>query len=358
MATSGVGGASRRRGAGRDAGSIVNAAAFQDHLARNLHMPTLAPAYRTGVGAGRGRRKQAAPPARAQPSTLEEELDIRLGLKIEEEREEKVGPKLSLAQKRGLAPAPPPRLTADEWKATKAAAIVRSCGGDCPICMENLGADDQVILSCSHVFHKACLRSFEVFSQSKVCPLCRRESYEKRLFPEGRLIYYHECALKLQALYRGHLARKEYAKLQELYPPQDPNRRKKFFEKKLGKLTDSYVKEQEETEDEIEKLFSEIDKTLKKSRKLFGTAPPVSAAKALEDSLWELAERKAREREDEDCAICLQQLKGKQGVLLDCSHYFHAQCLSALEAFTADMPVHHCPICRGVYKKKNMRIDS
>lgn len=37
----------------------------------------------------------------------------------------------------------------------------------------------QTLLSCSHTFHRACLRSFEMFSGSRICPLCRTNDYEK-----------------------------------------------------------------------------------------------------------------------------------------------------------------------------------
>ncbi len=42
-----------------------------------------------------------------------------------------------------------------------------------------------VLLSCSHVFHCGCLRSFEEFQECKSeikCPVCRVENYEKRLW--------------------------------------------------------------------------------------------------------------------------------------------------------------------------------
>ena len=43
----------------------------------------------------------------------------------------------------------------------------------------------QVLLSCSHVFHRVCLRSVERFSGKKSCPLCRFTDYQTRLIYEG-----------------------------------------------------------------------------------------------------------------------------------------------------------------------------
>lgn len=69
---------------------------------------------------------------------------------------------LTLAQKRGLVACPPPRLTRDDWDRCEQQAEAR---GDltypCSICREAFGVKEQVILSCSHVFHLDCISSFE-----------------------------------------------------------------------------------------------------------------------------------------------------------------------------------------------------
>lgn len=63
---------------------------------------------------------------------------------------------------------------------------------DCPICLTALAAGgpapapwETVLLSCSHVFHHACLRALEEFSLGEstpfhACPLCR-SCYQKRV---------------------------------------------------------------------------------------------------------------------------------------------------------------------------------
>jgi hypothetical protein len=45
----------------------------------------------------------------------------------------------------------------------------------CPICMEKFTSGEEVLLSCGHIFHKVCLRSFENFMKTAdmACPLCR-----------------------------------------------------------------------------------------------------------------------------------------------------------------------------------------
>lgn len=129
-----------------------------------------------------------------------------------------IAPKLSLAQQRGLVPAPAALLSTAEWDAvelrakrradeeaaaaaaaatkvstaTHGAASVTASGaatgaarcssavasaastlaheangryclsiGTCPICMEEFGLREQVLLSCSHLFHRSCIESFE-----------------------------------------------------------------------------------------------------------------------------------------------------------------------------------------------------
>lgn len=61
----------------------------------------------------------------------------------------------SLAQKLGVAPKPSPPLTEKEWKEVEKKAEKRKDHEQpCPICMEPFKFSPQVILSCSHVFHK------------------------------------------------------------------------------------------------------------------------------------------------------------------------------------------------------------
>lgn len=69
---------------------------------------------------------------------------------------------LTLAQKRGLVACPPPKLSRDEWdRCEKQAEDRGDLAHPCSICRELFGTKEQVILSCSHVFHLDCLTSFE-----------------------------------------------------------------------------------------------------------------------------------------------------------------------------------------------------
>lgn len=65
------------------------------------------------------------------------------------------GTSLTLAQQLGLVPAPVPKLTGEQWSAVRERARARGDAQEpCPICQEEFKDSEQVLLSCSHVFHK------------------------------------------------------------------------------------------------------------------------------------------------------------------------------------------------------------
>ena len=68
----------------------------------------------------------------------------------------------TLAQRRGLIKAPPRLLTEQQWSLSQARSAARQDSHrECSICCEHFGMEEQVLLSCSHVFHKQCITSFE-----------------------------------------------------------------------------------------------------------------------------------------------------------------------------------------------------
>lgn len=76
------------------------------------------------------------------------------------------------------APSTVGTATAVALSATTIFGMLRRCGasvrqfGRSPSAVHHV-LSLQVLLSCSHVFHKACLSSFERFTGAKSCPLCR-----------------------------------------------------------------------------------------------------------------------------------------------------------------------------------------
>ena len=84
----------------------------------------------------------------------------------------------TLAQRRGIAPpaAKVVTLTPLEWTAIECNIRQRSDPESCcPICMDGFNQGHEVLLSCSHMFHRSCLTSFEKFMKNGVltCPICR-----------------------------------------------------------------------------------------------------------------------------------------------------------------------------------------
>ena len=95
-----------------------------------------------------------------------------------------------------------------------------------------------------------------------------------------------------------------------------------------------------------------------------------------EDAFWSKILATARGREDDDCAICLCELRGpadegddrsstnlsssstaRRLVLLNCTHVFHEPCLSAYENFNV-YDVQLCPTCRTAYRKRVMDMSN
>ncbi len=96
-------------------------------------------------------------------------------------RNKKFLQKLTFAEKVGVQKIKKFPLSINQWKELEEKTVERGDHiNECPICMEKLKDRESVILSCSHVFHKVCLRNFEKFTSVNKCPICRCEKYEKK----------------------------------------------------------------------------------------------------------------------------------------------------------------------------------
>ncbi|XP_032763089.1 RING finger protein 32 isoform X3 [Rattus rattus] len=293
----------------------VSAVALQDHILRDLQLGHLSVAdpCKTKVQKKENKSKSLRRDSAAMVDTgLRKTAE---GPKGEDPEKEYVldptPPPLTLAQKLGLLALPPLPLSSDEWEKVKQRSLLQ---GDsmqpCPICKEEFELQPQVLLSCSHVFHRACLQAFEKFTNRKTCPLCRKNQYQTRVIHDGARLFRVKCATRIQAYWRGYIVRKWYRNLRKMIPPTDAKLRRKFFEEK------------------------------------------------------------AAHHEIYECSICLTPLffhcDGRQAaagtssqhpretVLLSCAHLFHNACLLALEEFSLgdNAPFHVCPLCRSCYQKK------
>lgn len=93
---------------------------------------------------------------------------------------------LTMAQSRGLVAAPRPPavepLQTFEWESIEKGLAARQ-DAYCPICMEGFNRGFEVLLSCSHMYHRSCLQSFEKFMKTaeRSCPICRTTNYQKKI---------------------------------------------------------------------------------------------------------------------------------------------------------------------------------
>ncbi|XP_024393093.1 uncharacterized protein [Physcomitrium patens] len=229
----------------------------------------------------------------------------------------------------------------------------------CPICLERFGLKkQQVILSCSHAFHKLCLQSFEKFSRIRCCPICRAEPYQKNVHVALSKAL---CAERIQSAFRGYYVRKKYSHLL-------PCRRQCFL-KMLASSTDHLLGQLGVQDKEIDELFKEIDETVSKTNQDIHDAQQ-KASQALTHLIvencvpevdWQAVITKAEERYDRDCPICIAPMQqgGKPLSWLSCSHMFHRGCISAFEAYnTISERISQCelscPICRANYQRLDM----
>ena len=311
---------------------------------------------------------------------------------------------LSLAQRLNLVSKPEQPLTVDKWAEVQKASDARQDSDrPCSICLEDFCTRPQLLLSCSHVFHEECLRSYERFSSHKHCPLCRRSSYQARLHTGGIRVWKNKCASRIQKLFRGYSARKAAFDLVKGSGDVSahPALRRKFVSKQVSNITSQIEEQQKETESEIDKLFAELDSNISASRtqmrenlqsleELHGRAPvqltqeDIPASKSDVDSEinesnpWLRAKRDVVKRNDDDCPICFsamgilkknkvsdsavhcqpvstrnkneEQLDRRPVMLLSCSHVFHAACLRSFESFKVFEDL-TCPMCRSGYEK-------
>ncbi|XP_005094019.1 RING finger protein 32 [Aplysia californica] len=291
---------------GTDGSSLtLTAVALQDHWSRALSLGPnfgprkvgLGPAARArhkpqaksviDTGLNRGKRKQAKEEGQEKEYVLDEKL-----------------PPLTLAQKFGLVHAPKPLLSEQEWNHVKAKSNQRDDSGEpCVICKEDFGLQEQVLLSCTHVFHRACLQAFERFTGKKTCPMCRHEQYQTRVIHEGARMHKHKSATRIQSQWRGYVVRCWYKQLRATVPPKDPMLRKKFYEEKLSSIVDRMIKSLDMN---MAQFLQEIDSSVQQSRAVFSQWD--ATHHVIDTPEWEQIQLKAVQRGETNCPICLTEL--------------------------------------------------
>lgn len=343
-------------------GEVWRAVALQAHLLGKPPRPV-----RTRSASAhtqeRGLRSQAAEPCRSAPSAGFRHAELDYDEKLRRHQAS-----LSLAQRMGLVAEPAQPLTSVQWEHVKHASDSRQDSEvPCSICLEDFRTRPQVILSCSHVFHGECLRSFERFAGKRHCPLCRCPYFDATIHHSGLMVWRKKCASRIQRAWRGYTSRKEL--FNEL---RDPNIRKeapalhrRCCGKALQALGGKLEKACEDHEDALERFLQELDGSVAQSSALIreglcgfeqlhsGMVAPLPAASSNQEAMskdcaqaeegpkwsWSTARKAARSRGEEvDCPICFQpcHLADRQSdrvELLSCSHVFHRCCIMSFESF-------------------------
>lgn len=247
----------------------------------------------------------------------------------------------------------PPKLSEKGWSAILQRANERNIWErPCPICHVHFKLDDQVILSCSHVFHRDCLKSFESFSRVRICPICRTKDYEKLKTNAGNDCSLNRCALMIQNSYRSYCARKKLKHLRETVPPRDKTKRKEFYFNKFERMTKT-LSEQVCSESHLEAFFHDLDLDLQHSKNIFAKVEQSLELNGSpqEPHNWQKIRIRADELDAKTCSICLQDLLKKQCSILNCAHIFHDACINSFEKFSMIQAKHHCPLCRSSYER-------
>jgi hypothetical protein len=261
----------------------------------------------------------------------------------------------------------------------------------------------EVLLSCSHVFHRACLASFERLVKDKEkhsCPVCRARGYQKKITNHGLRAVEDACAVKLQALFRGWRSRRTYAVLLRcLYHGGGGSAatRHKYFTGELKTVAARLSAAAEEGTREAVSVLAVSDEALSRGRQLddefaaflLGRREADTALIPCSESVPECAVVLTQETWDEtlslclsrgfgDCAICMTVLGGfgrlqgsslashRRCSLLSCTHVFHDRCISRFELLLLGGSLHdneescpRCPVCRqGPYQKRMLSIDN
>ncbi|KAA8580684.1 hypothetical protein FQN60_013642, partial [Etheostoma spectabile] len=274
---------------------VITSVALQDHITRSLLHPNFSlsdPLMRYKIQAPRKRVEKRGLQTQDQQEEGEYVLDSAPA-------------PLTLAQKLGLVASPAGRLTEDEWTRVKARSVQQGDSAQpCAICREEFCLQPQVLLSCSHVFHRACLKAFERYSGRKWCPMCRKNQYETRVIHDAARLFRHQCAIRIQACWRGYIARRRYRKLRKSICPKDKQLRRKFFEAKLQELNDSFVRY---CHTDTEAFLSDINRSLSSSRQVFQQLERKHVPEP-QESDWDRIQSQVIQRDVWDCPICLTAL--------------------------------------------------
>jgi len=300
-------------------------------------------------------------------------LNKMLDKKLEKEKEGEILTRqknyldnLTLAQKIGLKEINKMPLSLEEWRKLEIQTINRDDHkSNCPICLESLFKKETIILSCSHIFHKICIKNFEKFTNNKKCPICRSHNYESKEYYKDKEHFIKQNIILIQKNYRGYSFRfKLYKSTFKNQMPWNKHLRSIYSHWKIKDLTynmcklmEDQVKQSHTVITNLVKEVKEISMKNKQSRQELIKLNKFDEMQLNENfSDWSKIFNEMKKRKNENCAICLGSLNHKVNYLLNCSHCFHKNCLDSFERYDTYYE-RRCPICRKNYVKKEIDQD-
>ena len=281
----------------------------------------------------------------------------------------------------------------------------------CPICLEGFHQGHEVLLSCSHMFHRACLQNFEQFMRvtERTCPICRTTNYQKKITHVGSRAFEQVCARRVQSLWRGFCVRREYyekrrafyssigaeARAVRGYVP-DPRLRNKFYQGELTHLASQLESTMTAHGAVVDHVLSSSESVMKEGRELdnlfdsmlrsrgvdgwnnygadekteessteqpratsgaAGTSSSSSHARVID---WNAVLERALKRGLDECVVCLGPLatSTRRVTLLSCSHAFHENCMKSIERYgkgdsgSTSTVTQRCCVCREIYSRR------
>eukprot|EP00759_Apiculatamorpha_spiralis_P057150 PhF_6_TR8468/c0_g1_i1/m.13230 len=275
-------------------------------------------------------------------------------------------PPLTLAQRMGLAERPPPAPTEEQWQTAELQSHLREdCVRPCAICHLTVGLSSMTILSCSHSFHTECIRRFEEFVRRsrgdlpRSCPVCRKEHYYARRFEKGEEAFRIRCITKVQSIWRGIKARKEYVRLRRKH---DPKFAADWYYNKLKGMADRYVVLAEARSIEVDNFLEALDRERNLALlKMLGTSDWMAIRTQFLQRCCGVGDDDGGGGGVDPCPICMQPVvcpstvalcNGRPAELLSCSHCFHLDCIGVYEVYLKDPSNPKCPVCRAMYVRQ------
>ena len=167
----------------------------------------------------------------------------------------------TLSQRRGLSK-PLEKvevLTSSQWDEIETKLANRTTDACCPICMEGYNQGQEVLLSCSHMFHRTCLQAFEKFMKNELsCPICRTKNYQKKLTHQGTKSYEKGMAVRIQSFWRGCVGRSLSNRRKRAYYKDgggELGQRKKYYETELSTISNRLAQNFDARNNKVDKML-------------------------------------------------------------------------------------------------------